>query len=386
MEQAICWGHWQALPSLDAKADVPTIQIVGFKTTQREIQEIYNDVYQLQRLPDPPLCVPEWVKELACKILTSLEECLWWRWGGGQEWCPTRASTSDHPAKAPQRTQQRDDDSCGQALAKAREAHWQALAAAHLLEERIERLSWSVTRAWPSNCQCFHSHSHSRRQSQGCQRRCTPTPTRREHLMVLRERQAQSPSPSPTQLKKHVTFWNQRDETSSEEDPSREFLGQATGGELEEYDLGPLHILKPELESFLETLTPTQGTGDRGDPQPEPSIKNYGVWLEWWACQVNTPHWWGELVTIPNAGDPKRLSHKIHVWHTWNSGKLQGIAWFSYISHSDLHNAYYEIHVYGISLGSSGCRVSYPSSKKSKCTLTQSCWPILSTEGLINSH
>ena len=45
--------------------------------------------------------------------------------------------------------------------------------------------------------------------------------------------------------------------------------------------------------------------------QLEPSIENYQVWLEWQACQVNTPDWWGELVAIPNVGDPKRLAHKI---------------------------------------------------------------------------
>ena len=92
----------------------------------------------------------------------------------------------------------------------------------------------------------------------------------------------------------------------------RELLGQATDGKLEEYDLGLPPTLESELDSFLEALTPTWGAGDRCDSQLEPSIENYEVWLEWWACQVNNPDWWGELVTIPNAGDPKRLAHKIH--------------------------------------------------------------------------
>ena len=58
MEWAIHQGCWQALPSLDAKVDVPAIQIVAFKTTQREIWELYNDVYQLKRLPGPPTMWP----------------------------------------------------------------------------------------------------------------------------------------------------------------------------------------------------------------------------------------------------------------------------------------------------------------------------------------
>ena len=66
--------------------------------------------------------------------------------GGGQEWGPTRTSMPNHPAEAPQRTQQGNDDSCDHAFTKAREAYQQALAAAYLVEERIERLSQLVTR------------------------------------------------------------------------------------------------------------------------------------------------------------------------------------------------------------------------------------------------
>ena len=108
-----------------------------------------------------------------------------------------------------------------------------------------------------------------------------------------------------------MTFWSQEKEISSGEDPSRELLGQVTGRE-ELEDLGHPPTLGPELESFLETPTPMQGTGDRCSSPPEPSIKNYEVWLEWWAQQVNTSDWWGELVAIPNAGNPERLACKVH--------------------------------------------------------------------------
>ena len=54
-----------------------------------------------------------------------------------------------------------------------------------------------------------------------------------------------------------------------------------------------------------------QGARDRWGSLPEPSVNNYEMWLEWWACQLDTPNWWEELTTIPNAGDPKQLAQKI---------------------------------------------------------------------------
>ena len=53
------------------------------------------------------------------------------------------------------------------------------------------------------------------------------------------------------------------------------------------------------------------GTGDRQGYLPEPSIKNYELWLGWQACQLDTPHWWDELTAIPEVGDPKELAWKI---------------------------------------------------------------------------
>ena len=51
--------------------------------------------------------------------------------------------------------------------------------------------------------------------------------------------------------------------------------------------------------------------GGRGYP-PEPSIRNIEVWLDWQACQMDTPYWWVELTTIPDVEDPKKLAQKIH--------------------------------------------------------------------------
>ena len=35
------------------------------------------------------------------------------------------------------------------------------------------------------------------------------------------------------------------------------------------------------------------------------------MWLDWQAHQLDTPHWWIELTTIPEAGDLKKLAQKI---------------------------------------------------------------------------
>ena len=101
MEQSICWGQWQGLPGPDARANVPAIQLVRYKTSQEEIQELYNKVYLLGRLPGPSPCGPEWTQELTQDILSSMEDCLWQRRGADvpevdQEWGPTSALLPCH--------------------------------------------------------------------------------------------------------------------------------------------------------------------------------------------------------------------------------------------------------------------------------------------------
>ena len=66
-------------------------------------------------------------------------------------------------------------------------------------------------------------------------------------------------------------------------------------------------------------------------------------------------------------------------------GKSREFHWFELSRSIGLHITYYGLHVYGTPLGGSRCRVCYPTSKESICTLTGSCWPILSTEALITS-
>ena len=119
-------------------------------------------------------------------------------------------------------------------------------------------------------------------------------------------------SPSSHNPRKHVTFQDQEEETSSGESPSSEPWGQVTGGrEVEENDLGPPPTLGPELECFLEMPMTVWGARDRQSSPPEQSINNYEMWLEWQAHQLDTPDWREKLTTIPNTGDPRKLTQKI---------------------------------------------------------------------------
>ena len=44
---------------------------------------------------------------------------------------------------------------------------------------------------------------------------------------------------------------------------------------------------------------------------PESSIRNYEMWLNWWASQLDTPHWWAELTAKAEVEDPRKLAQKI---------------------------------------------------------------------------
>ena len=111
--------------------------------------------------------------------------------------------------------------------------------------------------------------------------------------------------------KRCITFCKPEEETSSDERPQRELQEHLTRGQVEEDNLCPLSTLMLELEHFLEMPMSGQGTRGRQGYLLEPSLKNYELWLEWWACQLDTPHWWAELTAIPEVGDIKKLAWKI---------------------------------------------------------------------------
>ena len=222
--------------------------------------------------------------------------------GGSREPEPTSTCPSCHWDRASQR--ERQDTSGEQELTKAREAHQQALAATAALEEQIERLSRSTTRARPDIC--FHSQSQDqpRRRSWGQSLRCCrPLPEEGSP--------AWSPTCSLTGSPWWVTFL---DPETLEEDQA---AGQPSAG----LDLGPSPKLEPDIECFLQEPVTTQEEGKGSDVSQEPSVEDYEKWIEWRRCQVHTPNWWWELVGIPGINDFQELIQKIRAFFETSQAK-----------------------------------------------------------------
>ena len=144
--------------------------------TWEEIQGLYQELYQLQRLCGGSHCeeaTEEWLQE---EILASIRECLWL--------CMPPEDEGEHPSSTPpwrDSWTEYHNSICGthkrltagkqgqdnEILAFSRDAHWKALVAATLLEEGIERLGYSTSRQCSQSHQCSRSCQHS---NSWCQR------------------------------------------------------------------------------------------------------------------------------------------------------------------------------------------------------------------------
>ena len=141
VEWIVCQGCQQKLPQLNPEAGVPAIQLVGPETSEKELQELYLEVYKLHRLPGSPPGEPALLEE----VVSSLKDCQ------GQREERTSAATARSQSADPQplrsRVSQKEkrDSSVERSLATIREAHQNMLAIAAALKEEIERLSHTWT-------------------------------------------------------------------------------------------------------------------------------------------------------------------------------------------------------------------------------------------------
>ena len=143
------------MPQLNPEVGVPTIQLVGPETSEKELQELYCKVYKLHRLPGSPPGEPALLEE----VVSSLEDCQ------GQREERTSAATArswpvdPQPSRSGASQKGSRDSSVEKSLATIREAHQEVLAVAAALEKEIERLSCTQT----------HPEMRARSKSRDCQ-------------------------------------------------------------------------------------------------------------------------------------------------------------------------------------------------------------------------
>ena len=110
------------------------MELVGYQTSHKEIQDIYHSVYLLRRCPGLPPCGSQWRREVIHDILSSLRSQL-------HQWMyPTAAKEARWPVDEHQ-SRPRRRDSYEEALWEIRAAYQRLLVAAKVLKSDIERLS-----------------------------------------------------------------------------------------------------------------------------------------------------------------------------------------------------------------------------------------------------
>ena len=110
------------------------MELMGYQTFHKEIQDIYHSVYLLRMSPGLPPCGSQQRREVIYNILSSL---------GSQLHHQVYSATAKE-AQGPvdeHRSRPRRRDSYEEALQEIRAAHQRALEATEVLKSDIERLS-----------------------------------------------------------------------------------------------------------------------------------------------------------------------------------------------------------------------------------------------------
>ena len=133
-------------PMSGPQADISAIWVVEPQTTREEIGNLYYEVYKLKRLPASTPCGLKWMDELTADIVSSLKDCLRWRESQPPGDLEESGLADAKPSRSNTPQRRGSSTSTERDLTKVREAHQRALATAAALEEKIERLSQSITR------------------------------------------------------------------------------------------------------------------------------------------------------------------------------------------------------------------------------------------------
>ena len=249
-KEAECMVHQGCVTGPDPGAVQSAMELVEYQTSCKEIWDVCQSVYLLQRPLGIPSCGKQIRKRTIRDILSSLKDH---RQRCGEDLEPQEKW---HP-----RLNRREPYE--EAL---RVAHQRVLDTAEALQGDIERLnlSWrNKGRSWTCSQTC--SQSYSRSHSRSWSRSCSRAHSQSRPWGGSQDRQPRSPDgPVP---QRRVTFKEPVEEPNSE--------------------------------------------GSVEDHLSEPSVSDVETWLEWQAEQLGTPTWWPELKAILGVTDPQKLACKI---------------------------------------------------------------------------
>ena len=166
-ECMVCWGHWGSTSEPDLEAGHSAMELVGYQTSHKEIQDIYHSVYLLRRPLGFPSCGDHLRRRAICNILSSLT--------GQLHWCRYPAATGEDPESGKEllpRPNRRE--SYEEAL---RVDHQRVLDTTEVLQGDIERLSqrtrvtsWTQSGSCSRSCTQSRGRSHSRSHTQSWSR------------------------------------------------------------------------------------------------------------------------------------------------------------------------------------------------------------------------
>ena len=249
-KEAECMVCRACVTGPDPGAVQSAMELVGYQTSHKEIWDIYQSVYLLQRPPGIPSCGKQIRKRTIRDILSSLKahvkRCVEDLEPRGQWW--PRLNRWELYEEA------------------LRAAHQRALDTANALQGNIERLSLGRRNKSRSQTRSqTHSQSHSISCSRSQSRSCSRAHSQSLSWGSSQDRQLRSPD-------------------------------------------GPL---PGRRVSFKEPVEELNSRGSLEDHLPEPSVSDVETWLEWQAKQLGMPTWWPELKAIPGVMDPQKLAHKI---------------------------------------------------------------------------
>ena len=67
------WGHQGSVYNPDYEVDQSAMELVGYRTSQKEIRDIYHSIYLLQRAPGLPPCGTQTRRKAIQDIPSSLK-------------------------------------------------------------------------------------------------------------------------------------------------------------------------------------------------------------------------------------------------------------------------------------------------------------------------